>query len=135
MAVVSGSLLAGATSGVAQPLDADAQAAGRVVMQQLEAFRRDDFTTAYTFASVSVRQMFDRAGFEQMVRGGYPEIAHSTSATIDGSRRGDAGEIYLFIRIFGDNGRAVEAVYELVPEGGGWRINGVVTRPDQSERA
>ena len=41
-------------------------------MQQLEAFRQDDFTTAYTFASVSVRQMFDRAGFEQMVRGGYP---------------------------------------------------------------
>ncbi len=120
---------------LAQPLDADAQAAGRVVMQQLEAFRRDDFATAYTFASVNVRQMFDRAGFEQMVRGGYPEIAHSASATIDGSRRGDAGEIYLFIRVLGDNGRSIEAVYELVSEGGGWRINGVVTRPDASERA
>jgi hypothetical protein len=130
-----GSLLPAITGARAQPLDADAQAAGRVVMQQLEAFRQDDFTTAYTFASVSVRQLFDRAGFEQMVRGGYPEIAHSASATIDGSRRGDAGEIYLFIRILGDNGRAIEAVYELVAEGAGWRINGVVTRPDQGERA
>jgi Domain of unknown function (DUF4864) len=128
-------LLSGARAAPAQPLDADAQAAGRVVMQQLEAFRQNDFTTAYTFASVNVRQMFDRAGFEQMVRGGYPEIAQSTSATIDGSRRGDAGEIYLFIRIHGENGRDIEAVYEMVPEGGGWRINGVVTRPDQSERA
>jgi len=125
----------GAGQAHAQPLDADAQAAGRVVMQQLEAFRQNDFTTAYTFASVTVRQMFDRAGFEQMVRGGYPEIAHSASATIGGSRRGDAGEIYLFVRVLGDNGRAIEAVYELVPEGGGWRINGVVTRADSSERA
>ena len=133
--LAGGSLLPAITGALAQPLDADAQAAGRVVMQQLEAFRQDDFTTAYTFASVSVRQLFDRAGFEQMVRGGYPEIAHSASATIDGSRRGDAGEIYLFIRILGDNGRAIEAVYELVVEGAGWRINGVVTRPDQSERA
>ena len=127
--LVSAGLVPGATRAFAQPLDADAQAAGRVVMQQLEAFRRDDFATAYTFASVNVRQMFDRAGFEQMVRGGYPEIAHSASAT------GDAGEIYLFIRVLGDNGRSIEAVYELVSEGGGWRINGVVTRPDASERA
>jgi len=133
--LVSAGLVPGATRAFAQPLDADAQAAGRVVMQQLEAFRRDDFATAYTFASVNVRQMFDRAGFEQMVRGGYPEIAHSASATVDGSRRGDAGEIYLFIRVLGDNGRTIEAVYELVSEGGGWRINGVVTRPDASERA
>jgi hypothetical protein len=133
--LLSGGLLAGATGAVAQTLDADAQAAGRVVMQQLEAFRHDDFATAYSFASVNVRQMFDRAGFEQMVRGGYPEIAHSASATITGSRHGDTGEIYLFIRVLGDNGQAIEAVYELVPEGGGWRINGVVTRPDPSERA
>ena len=125
----------GVTGAEAQPLDADAQAAGRSVMQQLEAFRRDDFSTAYTFASVTIRQMFDRARFEQMVRGGYPEIAHSASATIEGSRRGDAGEIYLLVRIVGDNGRAIEAVYELVSESGGWRINGVVTRPDESEKA
>jgi hypothetical protein len=128
-------VLAGAGNALAQPLDADAQAAGRIVMQQLEAFRQNDFSTAYTFASTSVRQQFDPPGFERMVRSGYPEIAHSTSATIEGSRRGDAGEIYLFLHIVGDNGRAVDAVYELVTESSGWRINGVVTRPDQSEKA
>jgi hypothetical protein len=124
-----------ATRAESQRLDADAQAAGHVVMQQLEAFRRNDFSTAYTFASVTVRAMFDRARFEQMVRGGYPEIAHSASAAIEGSRRGDAGEIYLLVRVVGDNGRAIEAVYELVSENGGWRINSVVTRPDESEKA
>jgi len=119
----------------AQPLDADAQAAGRIVMQQLEAFRKNDFSTAYTFASVTIRGMFDRPRFEQMVRDGYPEIAHSVSATIEGSRRGDAGQIYLLVRIVGDNGRAIEAVYELVSENAAWRINSVVTRPDESEKA
>lgn len=128
-------VLGAAAGACGQALDADAQAAGRVVMQQLEAFRQGDFSTAYTFASISVRQQFDPPGFERMVRGGYPEIAHSTSATIEGSRRGDAGEIYLFLRIVGDNGRAVDAVYELVTESSGWRINGVVTRPDPSEKA
>jgi len=115
--------------------EADLQAAGRVVLQQLDAFRRDDFETAFTLASESIHAQFDRAGFEQMVRGGYPEIARSVSAVIDGSKRGDAGEVYLFLTIRGENGRAVEAIYELVDEATGWRINGVVTRPDTSEKA
>ena len=35
----------------------------------------------------------------------------------------------------GVNGRGIEAVYEMVREDRGWRINGVVTRPDTSETA
>ena len=104
-------------------------------MQQLEAFRHDDFETAFTFASGTIHDMFDTARFEVMVRGGYPEIARSVSASIDGSKRGDASELYLFVRVRGVNGRAVEAVYEMVNESGRWRINGVVTRPDSSEKA
>ena len=118
----------------AQP-DADVDAAGRIVLQQLDAFRRDDFDTAFTFASATIHDLFDRARFEQMVRGGYPEIARSLSAVIDGSKRGDAGELFLFLTIHGVNGRAVQAVYEMVNENGRWRINGVVTRPDTSEKA
>ena len=82
-----------------------------------------------------VHDLFDRPAFEQMVRGGYPEIARSVRANIDGSKRGDAGELYLFLHVQGENGRAVEAVYELINEDGRWRINGVVTRPDTSEKA
>jgi len=131
-AVVASLLLA--STGRAQR-DPDVEDAGRIVMQQLEAFRRDDFETAFTFASRTIHDMFDTARFEAMVRGGYPEIARSVSASIDGSKRGDAGELYLFVRVRGVNGRAVEAVYELVNESGRWRINGVVTRPDTSEKA
>ena len=114
--------------------DPDQDDAGRVVMQQLEAFRRDDFQTAFGFASRTIRDMFDTPRFEAMVRSGYPEIARSVRANIDGSKRGDAGELYLFLHVQGENGRAVEAVYEMVKEAGAWRINGVVTRPDSSEK-
>ena len=112
--------------------DPDEDDAGRVVMQQLEAFRRNDFQTAFGFASRTIRDMFDAARFEAMVRGGYPEIARSVRANIDGSKRGDAGELYLFLHVQGENGRSIEAVYEMVRESGAWRINGVVSRPDSS---
>jgi len=121
--------------GAAAQRDPDVDEAGRVVMQQLDAFRRNDFQAAFTFASQTIHDLFDAARFEAMVRGGYPEIARSVRANIDGSKRGDAGELYLFLHVQGENGRAVEAVYEMVREGGGWRINGVVTRPDTSEKA
>ena len=131
-ALVALPLLAGAAA--AQP-DPDVDEAGRVVMQQLEAFRQDDYQAAFGFASRSIHDLYDPARFEAMVRGGYPEIARSVRANIDGSKRGDAGELYLFLHVQGENGRAVEAVYEMVKEAGAWRINGVVTRPDSSEKA
>ena len=130
---VLGPLLLGGEAGAQR--DPDADEAGRVVIQQLEAFRRGDFRTAFTFASRTIHDMFDDASFEAMVRGGYPEIARSVRANVDGSKRGDAGELYLFVHVHGENGRAVEAVYEMIKESGAWRINGVVTRPDTSEKA
>jgi hypothetical protein len=127
-------LLAGAAGAAAQ-IDADAEAAARVVMQQLEAFRRDDFGAAFGFASEEIHELFDLPRFEVMVRGGYPEIARSVSAIVDGSERGAGGRLYLLVRVRGANGRGVEAVYEMVREERGWRINGVVTRPDTSRTA
>jgi hypothetical protein len=132
--VVLAMLLLALWPGPAAPQsDADVKEAGSIVMQQLEAFRRDDFDTA--FASTEIHRLFDRARFEQMVRTGYPEIARSASAVIDGVERADGGRLYLFVRVRGTNGRVVEAVYEMVLETGRWRINGVVTRPDTGEKA
>jgi len=99
------------------------------VMQQLEAFRRDDFDTAYGFASAYIRQLFDRASFERMVRAGYPEIARSSFAALAEIREEPDGPVYLRLMIRGANGRSIEAVYEMVAEEGAWKINGVVARP------
>jgi hypothetical protein len=99
-------------------------------MKQLEAFRRGDFDTAYTFASSDIRQQFDRPAFEQMVKNGYPEIARSTFATVAGSTMAPNGHAYLQIKIRGANGNSIEALYELVLENGQWKINGVSAKPD-----
>jgi len=100
------------------------------VIKQLEAFRRGDFDTAYTFASSEIKEQFSRPAFEQMVTTGYPEIAQSTFATIAASAVAPNGHVYLSVKIRGANGNSIEAFYELVPESGQWKINGVTSKPD-----
>jgi uncharacterized protein DUF4864 len=109
----------------------DPKAAGEPVMKQLEAFRRDDYDTAYTFASQQIRALFDRASFERMVKGGYPEIARSAFAIVAETELAADGHVRLRVKVRGANGIGVEAIYDMVWEGDRWRINGVVTRPDQ----
>jgi hypothetical protein len=117
------------TTAVAEPR-ADAAAAIEPIMKQLEALRRDDYEAAYTFASASIQEMFDRPAFERMVRTGYPEIARSSSASVADVRMGPDEQVYVRVKIRGANGKQIEAVYELVWEGGRYRIKGVVTRID-----
>jgi len=100
------------------------------VMKQLEAFRRGDFDTAYTFASSEIKELFDRSAFEQMVKNGYPEIARSTFASVADSTVAPNGHVYLQIKIRGSNGNSIEALYEMVLENGQWKINGVSAKPD-----
>jgi hypothetical protein len=100
------------------------------VIRQLEAFRRGDFDTAYTFASSEIKEQFTRSAFEHMVKTGYPEIAQSTFATIAASAVAPNGHVYLSVKIRGANGNSIEAFYELVLESGQWKINGVTAKPD-----
>jgi hypothetical protein len=123
-------LLTPALPALAQTPKTAPKEAAEPVMKQLEAFRRGDFDTAYTFASSDIKQQFDRGAFEHMVRNGYPEIARSTFATVAGSTMAPNGHAYLSIRIRGANGNSIEALYELVLENGQWKINGVSAKPD-----
>ena len=106
----------------------DTKAATEPVVLQLEAFRRDDYDTAFTFASAEIQTQFDRESFEVMVRRGYPEIARSTFATFVKTELAPDGAAYVTVTIRGANGHSIEALYELVWQDG-WKINGVVTRP------
>jgi hypothetical protein len=125
--VLAAALSSGAAAGRA---GADDRAAVEPVMSQLEAFRRDDYDSAYGFASEEIQRIFDRAAFEQMVRTGYPEIARSAFAHVAETRDGPDGHVYVRMKIRGINGNSIEAVYDMVREDGRFRINGVVTRPD-----
>ena len=99
------------------------------VLDQIDAFKRDDFTAAYRFASDVIKQQFDRANFERMVRGGYPEIAAPADVRVLDEGVAPSGNAYVLIRVRGKTGTAVEALYELVQEDGDWRVAAVVTRP------
>ena len=116
-------------SAVAQADKTNPKSAAEPVVKQLEAFRRGDFDTAFTFASGMIRAQFDRQAFETMVRGGYPEIARSTFAAVTKTELESPGLAYVTVKVRGVNGQAVEALYELIWEEG-WKINGVATRPD-----
>ena len=114
----------------AQPARPAPKEAAEPIMKQLEAFRRGDFETAYNFASSEIREQFDRPAFEQMVKGGYPEIAQSTFATVVSSAIAPDGHVYVAVKVRGANGNSIEAFYDLVLESGQWKINGVASKPD-----
>jgi hypothetical protein len=122
-------LLVWAGAASAQAARTDPKTAAVPVMKQLEAFRRDDFDTAFTFASGAIRAQFDRPSFETMVRRGYPEIARSAFAAVVKTELPSEGVAYVTVKIRGANGQSIEALYELTWEDD-WKISGVVTRPD-----
>ncbi len=128
LAVVLAALF-GASIAAAQQSDV-AKVAAESIMKQLEAFRRDDYDAAYVFASADVKQLFDRRAFERMVKDGYPEIARSTSAAVARAEVAPDGDVYVHLRIRGANGSGIEALYQMVRERDGWKINSVMTRPD-----
>jgi uncharacterized protein DUF4864 len=101
----------------------------RTVLDQLAAFRRDDWIAAYTYASSTIQARFGLEAFRQMVTSGYAPIARSARATVSHVEVVDAGRGFVEVRVEGANGETVDALYELVDEQGSWRINGVLTRP------
>ncbi len=112
--------------------DTDVSDAGAAALRQLAAFRQGDYAAAYTFASAAIRRQFDQRAFEQMVRAGYPEIAASAAGRIADAEQDGEGRVLLTVRVRGANGVSVEALYEMVAEDDGWKVNAVVTRADPS---
>lgn len=101
----------------------------RTVLDQLAAFRRDDWATAYAYASSVIQARFGLEAFRQMVTSGYAPIARPAGATVSRVEVIDATRGFVEVRVEGANGETVDALYELVDEQGSWRINGVLTRP------
>jgi Domain of unknown function (DUF4864) len=98
----------------------------RTVLDQLAAFRRDDWATAYTYASSGIQARFALEAFRQMVTTGYAPIARSARATVSRVEVLDASHGLVEVRVEGANGEIVDALYELVDEQGSWRIEGVL---------
>ncbi len=64
-----------------------------------------------------------------MVTQGYAPIARSRTAAVGRVEALDGQRGLVEVRVEGENGETIDALYELVEERGAWRVNGVLTRP------
>lgn len=106
----------------------DAEEIRAVISEQIEAFRADDVARAFTFASPAIKRMFgDPARFGRMVREGYPMVWRPSDMRFSGLSR-DGGRTVQSVLMTDADGALFIVDYEMVPDGDGWRINGVRVR-------
>lgn len=102
----------------------DAEIRG-VIRSQIEAFLKDDFATAFTFASPNIQGLFGTPeNFGVMVRNGYPMVWRPEDVQF-GELREVAGNLWQRVIVRDAEGRVHALDYQMVPGSDGWRINGV----------
>ena len=95
-----------------------------IIASQIEAFRRDDAKTAFSFASPSIQKQFGSSDiFMTMVARGYPQIYRARSFEFAERVKRGSSTLQRVI-VVGDDGQPVAAIYELIKVDGAWRING-----------
>lgn len=109
----------------AQEANADIEA---VISSQIEAFRADDFETAFSFASPTIRRMFgDPDRFGEMVQNGYPMVWRPRDVRFSGVETRD-GRTVQSVVVTDQAGAPHVLDYEMIEGEDGWRINGVMLR-------
>ena len=119
LAAVAGLILSG-------PLMADTKDdVTGVIQSQIEAFKVDDFETAFTFAAPGIKRMFgspDRFGM--MVQQGYPMVWRPGRVDYLDLREGPTGPVQRVL-ITDQAGRTHLLDYFMSPSDNGWQISGV----------
>ena len=107
---------------------ADEDAIRSVISDQIDAFQQDDFETAFTFASPSIKSMFGTPErFGVMVRQGYPmvwrpaEVSFLSAETI-------AGQLWQNVLIRDAQGALHILEYQMIEGPDGWKVNAVRLR-------
>jgi len=97
-----------------------------VIRRQLDAFKKDDYNTAFTFVSKAFRKEFPRDRFETIIRARFKEVARPTQAIF---RRvqfdPDHTRAVLEVDVAGSNARLASVEYRMVLEEGAWKIDGL----------
>ncbi len=115
------------TGFMAGPLRADDAADIRgVIGHQIEAFEADDLTTAYSFASPTIRSIFPSPEiFGSMVRQGYPMIWRPAEVIYLGLRD-ERGQLVQRMGFRDAYGKLHLFDYEMTMGASGWQIDGVI---------
>lgn len=95
------------------------------IRDQITAFLADDFATAFTFASPTIRGLFGTPeNFGAMVRQGYPMVWRPAEVRMLDLRE-VGGRLWQRVMVTDAQGRTHLLDYQMVPAGDGWQINGV----------
>lgn len=95
------------------------------IQGQIEAFKVDDFATAFMFASPNIRGMFRTPeNFGLMVRQGYPMVWRPADVEFLGLRE-EAGRLWQRVQVRGAQGGLHQLDYNMIETDSGWQINGV----------
>ena len=95
------------------------------IQSQLQAFQADDFATAFTFASPTIKGIFGTPeNFGRMVVQGYPMV-HRPAAVKMLELREVAGALWQRVMITDAGGRTHLLDYQMVERAEGWQINAV----------
>ncbi len=95
------------------------------ISAQIQAFKADDFATAFTFASPNIQRLFgDPENFGVMVRRGYPMVWRPADVRFLELRE-VAGNLWQKVMITDGDGRVHLLDYQMIQQEGRWKINGV----------
>lgn len=114
---------------LAAPVIAQEEPIRKTIQNQLDALQKDDYVTAFGFASPTIKGMFGTPDtFGMMVRQGYPMV-HRPGAVRMLDLREVAGNLWQRVMITDQQGRTHLLDYQMVETADGWQINGVQLLP------
>ncbi len=119
--LLAASLSAGLASGAfGQNAEIEANIAA-----QIQAFKADDFATAFTFASPNIQRLFGTPeNFGVMVRRGYPMVWRPADVRFLELREIN-GALWQKVMVTDNDGRVHILDYQMIQQDNGWKINGV----------
>ena len=95
------------------------------IAAQIQAFKVDDFDTAFTFASPNIQRLFRNPdNFGAMVRNGYPMVWRPSDLRFLELRE-IAGALWQKVLIVDGRGQTHILDYQMVQQEDGWKINAV----------
>ena len=113
--------------------EAEKQAAQKIIVAQLEAFKADDYKTAEKYQASGLKQTFaSTEQFRQMIKQSYPQFANY-KAVKWGKARIDGPLLQVQVVITGQDNSEIAALYSMIKENVGangeekreYRVSGV----------
>ncbi len=104
---------------------AQRSAGGAAIRAQLDAFKKGQWDKAISFQSATLKRNFtSTAAFRAMMERTYPQFIRFKTVSF-GPARATGPYLQIAVKLTGNDGTTTDAIYTLVKEKAGYRIDGV----------